>query len=132
MYCGSKAAIRLMSETLALEMKPLGVKVVIVITGNIRTRWFVNSPRLELPEGSYYSSIVDRIEIFARGEQGHPQMESKVYAEKVVGDVLGGAKETIWRGAQSTIVRIAMAVIPTWLLVRRDLTSDERHLTNGI
>ncbi|KAJ5439633.1 oxidoreductase [Penicillium daleae] len=112
-----QAAIRLMSETLALEMKPLGVKVVIVITGNIRTRWFVNSPRLELPEGSYYSSIVDRIEIFARGEQGHPQMESKVYAEKVVGDVHGGAKETIWRGAQSTIVRIAMAVIPTWLLV---------------
>jgi hypothetical protein len=45
-------------------------------------------------------------------------MEAKVYAEKVVGDVLGGAEGTIWRGAQSSIVRIAMAVIPTWLMVR--------------
>jgi NAD(P)-dependent dehydrogenase (short-subunit alcohol dehydrogenase family) len=70
MYCGSKAAIRLMSETLALEMKPLGVKVVIVITGNIRTRWFVNSPRLELPEGSFYTSIVDRIDDLREGRAG--------------------------------------------------------------
>ncbi|KAJ5390351.1 oxidoreductase [Penicillium cataractarum] len=116
MYCGSKAAIRLMSETLALEMKPLGVKVIIVITGNIRTRWFTNSPRFELPEGSYYASIIDQIGVFARGEQGHPEMEPKVYAEKVVGDVLGGAEGTIWRGAQSSTIRIAMSIIPTWLL----------------
>lgn len=107
-----------MSETLALEMKLLGVNVIIVITGNIRTRWFTNSPRFELPEGSYYSSIMDRIGVFARGEQGHPEMEPKVYAEKVVGDVLGGAEGTIWRGAQSSTIRIAMAIIPTWLLVR--------------
>lgn len=122
MYCGSKAAIRFMSETLALEMKPLGVKVIIVITGNIQTKWFTNSPSLGLPEGSYYSSIVDRIGVFARGEQGHPEMKPGVYAGKVVGDVLGGAEGTIWRGAQSSIVRVAMAVIPTWLMVRNRLT----------
>ncbi|KAJ5743577.1 oxidoreductase [Penicillium manginii] len=107
MYCGSKAATRLMSETLALEMKPLGVAVVIVITGNIRTRY---------QGGSYFSSIAERIGVYARGEQGHPQMEANLYATKVVGDVLGGAEGTIWRGAQSTIVKFALAMIPTWLM----------------
>ncbi|KAL3477738.1 hypothetical protein BJX99DRAFT_245960 [Aspergillus californicus] len=115
-YCGSKAAARLMSETLALEMKPLGVKVVIVITGNVRTQWFSNNPKFELPEDSYFSSIAERIGVYARGEQGHPQMEPGVYAKKVVGDVLGGAEGTIWRGAQSTIVKVAMAIVPTWLM----------------
>jgi short-subunit dehydrogenase len=123
MYCGSKAAIRIISETLALEMKPLGVKVIIVITGNIRTKWFSNSPRFELPEGSYYSSIGDRIGVFARGEQGHSEMEPEVYAEKVVGDVLDGAEGTIWRGAQSSIVRVAMAVVPSWLMVSTRLNN---------
>ncbi|OKO94966.1 NADPH-dependent 1-acyldihydroxyacetone phosphate reductase [Penicillium subrubescens] len=60
----------------------------------------------------------DRIGVFARGEQGHPEMEPEVYAEKVVGDVLGGTEGTIWRGAQSSIVRVAMGVIPSWLMVR--------------
>ncbi|KAJ5984624.1 oxidoreductase [Penicillium waksmanii] len=116
MYCGSKAATRLMSETLALEMKPLGVRVVIVITGNIRTQWFSNYPNFELPEESYFSSISERIGVFARGDQGHPQMEANIYARKVVGDVLGGTEGTIWRGAQSTIVKVALAIIPTWLM----------------
>jgi hypothetical protein len=62
--------------------------------------------------------MIDRIGVFARGEQGHPEMESEVYAEKVVGDVLGGTEGTIWRGAQSSIVRVAMGVIPSWLMVR--------------
>jgi short-subunit dehydrogenase len=123
MYCGSKAAIRIISETLALEMKPLGVKVIIVISGNIWTKWFSNSPRFELPEGSYYSSIGDRIGVFARGEQGHSEMEPEVYAEKVVGDVLDGAEGTIWRGAQSSIVRVAMAVVPSWLMVSTRLNN---------
>lgn len=40
------------------------------------------------------------------------------YAEKVVGDVLGGASGRVWRGAMATSVRWVVMLMPTWLLVR--------------
>ncbi|KAJ5594264.1 oxidoreductase [Penicillium hispanicum] len=116
LYCGSKAAVKVISEGMALEMKPLGVDVITVITGNVRSRWFSNYPEFQLPSDSYYTSIAPRIGVYARGEQGHPQMKTTLYAEKVVDDVLGGAQGKIWRGAQSTLVRVAMALIPDWLM----------------
>ncbi|KAJ5266890.1 oxidoreductase [Penicillium angulare] len=115
MYCGSKAAVRLMSEAMALEMKPLGVRVVTIITGNVRSVWFSNQPEFIFPPGSYYTAVKDKIGIYSRGEQGHPQTDPKVYAEKVVGDILGGAPGTIWRGAQSYTVRYALPWVPDWL-----------------
>ena len=38
-YCGSKAALHLMTETLRGEIRPFGVKVLYVTTGNIESNW---------------------------------------------------------------------------------------------
>ena len=117
MYCGSKGAMRFMSETMALEMKPLGVNVITLITGNVRTQWFSNQPEFLFPEGSYYASLKDKIGIYARGEQGHPQMGPVVYSGRVVADILGGAQGKVWRGAQSTLVQVVLPWLPGWLIV---------------
>lgn len=42
-YCGSKAALRIMSEALRIELKPLGVKVLYISTGFVASNWYVVS-----------------------------------------------------------------------------------------
>lgn len=108
-----------MSETMALEMRPLGVNVITLITGNVGTQWFSNQPDFLFPENSYYASLKEKIGIYARGEQGHPQMNPDVYASRVVADILGGAQGKIWRGAQSTLVKVVLPWLPEWIIVSR-------------
>lgn len=117
MYSASKGAVELLSETMTLEMKPLGVNVVTVMTGSIKTQWFINVPKLVLPEDSYYTSVEENVAAYARGDLGVPETEVDVYAGRVVRDVLGGAQGTIWRGAQSTIIRLLLPCLPGWLAV---------------
>jgi 1-acylglycerone phosphate reductase len=38
-----------MSESLAMEFRPLGVKLLYVTTGDISAAWFSNVPDFELP-----------------------------------------------------------------------------------
>lgn len=49
MYCASKAALHIYAATLRTEMKPFGVRVVLVNTGNVKTA--MSSQRLELRSG---------------------------------------------------------------------------------
>ncbi|PGH12464.1 hypothetical protein AJ79_04301 [Helicocarpus griseus UAMH5409] len=48
-YNSSKSAARMYSEFLRLEMAPLGVKVVTVMTGVVDTNMIVNCPDSNLP-----------------------------------------------------------------------------------
>ncbi|KAF2794534.1 NAD(P)-binding protein, partial [Melanomma pulvis-pyrius CBS 109.77] len=116
-YCASKAALRLVSETLRAELKPLGVRVLYVTTGNVRSNWFNNVPAFELPRASLYAPIVKEIAIRARGEMDVPWMEARVYADRVVGDVLAGREGRVFRGATASILGWGVAWLPGWLLV---------------
>jgi NAD(P)-dependent dehydrogenase (short-subunit alcohol dehydrogenase family) len=56
-YCASKSALDLFSETLRMELKPAGIRVSIVQPGDVRTN--INNNRLvaaksKLPESPYY------------------------------------------------------------------------------
>jgi 1-acylglycerone phosphate reductase len=51
-YNSSKAAVELYAKTLRLEMRPLGVRVVFVLTAAVRTG--MSSSRLELAEGAVF------------------------------------------------------------------------------
>jgi 1-acylglycerone phosphate reductase len=42
-YCGSKAALQMMTEGLRVETEPFGVRVLHVTTGNVKTNWYVPS-----------------------------------------------------------------------------------------
>ena len=116
-YAASKGALSLVSETLRLELAPLGVKVLTVETGAVRSRGQSNLPDLKLPPSSRYLSIEKTIAARARGEDGIDRMETRVYAAQVVSDVLNGSHGRIWRGGTALLVRWVLAFLPAFLLV---------------
>jgi NAD(P)-dependent dehydrogenase (short-subunit alcohol dehydrogenase family) len=42
-YCGSKAALQVMTDALRIEIQPFGVRVLYVTTGYVKTNWCVSS-----------------------------------------------------------------------------------------
>lgn len=116
MFASSKAALMRMSETLRLELEPLGVRVVTVMCGSVDTPMFTKpSGRLNLPEASSYRGVR---EAAYKERMDHRTKASNVdnLAEQVVKNVLGGTKGLLWLGAMSTIVRFATWAFPTWVL----------------
>lgn len=105
------------TEALRLELAPLGVAVVTVNTGLVKTNGLANGTNFKLPPNSMYKSIEKDIAGRARGEDGTPRMEPSVYAEKVVADIMGGARGQIWRGGYASIVRFALSKLPVLVTV---------------
>ena len=116
-YGASKSALEVLGETLRLEMVPFGVQVVTVVTGGVKTNLATNIPDLKLPSASRYLPAEERIVARAKGEGNQSWMESKEYADKVVGDLLRGVNGMIWRGKMASFVRYASTYMPTFLLV---------------
>lgn len=52
-YNASKAALHAYSDTLRIELAPLGIRVVACATGSVQTKVFDGQNKV-LPEGSYY------------------------------------------------------------------------------
>lgn len=115
----------MVSETLRLELAPLGVNVVIVETGGVRSRGHINCPEVKLPSSSRYLSIENTIAARARGEDGASRMETSAYATQVVSDVLKGTRGRIWRGGSALVVKWAFAWLPTFLLVSQPKKMEE-------
>ncbi|KAK3335236.1 hypothetical protein B0T19DRAFT_470537 [Cercophora scortea] len=119
MYCASKAALSHAAEGWRIELEPLGVSVVTVVTGMIETEFYNNhdSPDdAELPAESYYKQIEAAIAKKRRGELAEGTMKADVFAEKVVGDVVAGKTGKIWRGTLSSQIRFMMSFFPTsWI-----------------
>ena len=92
------------SDTLRMELVPFSVKVITVHTGAVKSNALADGPSFKLPSTSRYLSIEKEISARARGEDGVPRMETSVYADKVVGDVLAGANCSVWRGSVASLV----------------------------
>ena len=105
-YNASKAALHSYSDTLRVELAPLGVNVVTVVTGGVKS----NIARTErtLPEGSPYAPL----EANYRRRQTHSQevgMDTGEYARDVVGKILAGdgwiwKRRIIWAGGSAALV----------------------------
>jgi len=110
--------VEVLSETLRLELQPFNVKVVIVITGAVKTNIFNNSPGYHLPEGSLYSKAGKEIEKCATVNPASPVL-AEDYARSVVNDVLAGASGPLYHGSMATVVRFVMGYFPKFVLVSR-------------
>ncbi|TGO15386.1 hypothetical protein BTUL_0041g00720 [Botrytis tulipae] len=106
-YNASKAAVNIITDQLRLELEPLGVKAILVITGGVKTKFFDNQPSVKLPDNSPYAPARDLIESAAAGHVVlSTAMDVDVYANKVVKNALkknpqthqwaGGDAWTIW------------------------------------
>ncbi|KAL1892630.1 NADPH-dependent 1-acyl dihydroxyacetone phosphate reductase [Sporothrix stenoceras] len=102
-YNASKAAVNSLGHTLRIELAPLGVRVVTIVTGAVATHLFDNTDeRLHLPEGSIYTPLKERIEKkdFLDGITWTPARD---YAREVASDLLRTSpKPVLWRAAMST------------------------------
>ncbi|KAK9771840.1 hypothetical protein AB5N19_05538 [Seiridium cardinale] len=88
-YCGSKAANRLMSESMRLELEPLGIKCLHITTSFVATAWFSTAPEFKLPDDSDYEPIAQNIKHVAQGHV-YKMMAAAAYADRVVSDILAG------------------------------------------
>ncbi|KAI1284108.1 putative short-chain dehydrogenase/reductase [Xylaria sp. FL0933] len=118
LYTTAKAAIKQLSETMRIEMEPLGVRVVTAIIGGVQTNFFhnaLNEP-FQLPENSYYKPIEKLLEDERAGKHALQGENVEVTARNIVNDVLDGANGCIWRGAKSTEAKWLTWLLPTWAL----------------
>ena len=123
-FASSKAAEARMSEILRLELEPLGVRVVTGMCGSADTPMF-DKGLLRLPETSYYHGVQDAAHK-ERMDHRSKAMKVEVLADKLVKDILGGARGPVWQGAMASLVRFITWALPSWLVDR--LVNGERGL----
>ncbi|KAL8861964.1 MAG: hypothetical protein Q9178_001834 [Gyalolechia marmorata] len=123
-YNASKAALHSYSAALRIEVAPLGVHVITVITGGVKSR--ISRVKRCLEKDSIYKKIDGEYQ----KRQVHSQtvgMESKAYAEQVVGKVLNAEgwlwrTRTIWAGGSAETVRWLSWFLPDfagdWIISR--------------
>lgn len=117
-YQASKAAAEMLSETMRLELAPLGVRVLSLVTGAITSNVMANTPTARVPEGSYYTSAQDEISKLAEDRLGLKRTPADVFAKTVVDDVLGGSSGKVWRGAMAGTTKLMSHYAPSSMIVR--------------
>src|SRR5579871_2131101 len=119
LYNCSKAAVTTASDTLRLELQPLGVKVVTVMVGMVRSRFHDNLPPVVLPENSFYKPVENWILATTKVEEDMAKYQMPVdqFAKELVGDILAGKTGNIYKGGMSSTLRLMNWLMPAWILV---------------
>ncbi|VUC23253.1 unnamed protein product [Clonostachys rosea] len=110
-YGSSKVALNIYSRALRLELQPLGVRVMVLVTGTIRSNIVTHQQR-SLPPGSYYEPVDDVFKWKIWYSQETETMPAEVYAKRVVsetlkgegwlGGLIGGTPYELWYGGLAT------------------------------
>lgn len=118
-YNASKAAATSFTENLRLELAPLGVRVINLVTGAVRSTFFDNAPRAVLPPGSLYVLAKETIERMMTGAHiAANGTDPARWAERVVKDLdQENPPHWIFRGRHASEVRIA-SLLPVGFLDR--------------
>jgi 1-acylglycerone phosphate reductase len=112
MYASSKAALLAMGNIMRVELAPLGIRVVTIMSGGVDTAGIRASSRQgqALPEGSFYKPLATSIETNAQGRSMRAT-DPRDYAQQVVSDILqANPPPLLWRGSFAFI-----GWITTWL-----------------
>ncbi|KAH7391623.1 hypothetical protein BKA64DRAFT_110150 [Cadophora sp. MPI-SDFR-AT-0126] len=111
-YNASKAAVATYSDTLRIELAPLGVKVVTVFMGEVKTGMMA-ADHISFGEDSVYVDVEERVRERSR-QHAQKSMSAEEFARQVVGGVLAkpaiGKGEYLWKGTNAFIVWLLNAV----------------------
>lgn len=106
-YNASKAAVNLLTDQMRIEFAPLGVKVVLIVAGAIRTNFLNNLPSApHLPADTVYAAARTEIEAVMSGqglEEG--AMDGHAAVQAIVGNVLKSSpKKRYWIGGGASLI----------------------------
>ncbi|KAI1824886.1 short chain dehydrogenase [Xylaria intraflava] len=120
-YNASKAALHRWGDTLRVEMKPFGVSVINVISGEVSTNILKRDHGRTLPEDSFYRPLEKE---FSNHVSRTPNTTPPhVYARSVVAEVMKkNPSAWFWTGAISSFVRYVDMFLPRtfwdWMFIR--------------
>jgi NAD(P)-dependent dehydrogenase (short-subunit alcohol dehydrogenase family) len=107
-YSASKAAIASFTAVMRLELQPLGVRVVDLKTGSVKSNFFAGTVArydAKLPPDSIYGAIRDKVESFMRGDMGVESMDADKWARAVVKDLSkSNPPAQVWRGGSANVM----------------------------
>lgn len=114
-YNGSKAAVAQYSDTLRLELAPLGIKVVTLYMGEVSTGLML-ADNVSFSPGSLYSEFEARLKD-ANNKHARGTMKPEEFARKVVSQVIvkktgRGVDEHLWQGTNAWLVWFLNAIGP--------------------
>jgi NAD(P)-dependent dehydrogenase (short-subunit alcohol dehydrogenase family) len=89
-YCAAKHALEAVSESLAAEVRPFGIRVLIVEPGAFRTRLF-GPAFVSLPAMPEYEATVGSTRAYAAGSDGLQPGDPVKAAQAIIDAVLAGA-----------------------------------------
>ena len=126
-YCATKGALASYSRTLRQELRPFGVRVMVVMAGTIKS---TQSAKKDLPEDSLYKPIED-VFLWRQGfSQQHAKISAEEFAGRLVGNVLAaetpgwlpflrnwvGRSDWYWDGGLALPAWIGTSFFGEWLV----------------
>jgi short-subunit dehydrogenase len=118
-YCASKAAVNAMSDSLRMELAPLGIEVVTVQPGGIQSAFGDNAAnQVSLNPGSPFEAV--REGVLARANESQSQaMPADTFAATLVSQVMApGCPPVIRLGEKSRLMPLLKVALPTRVLDR--------------
>ncbi|KAL2802552.1 hypothetical protein BJX63DRAFT_425991 [Aspergillus granulosus] len=113
-YNAAKAALHHWGNTLRVELQPLGVNVVNIISGEIGTNILKRDRGRKLPEDSFYHSLAEDFETHVGRTPKTTRPHD--YARAVVAEVTKpNPRIWFWTGATSSLVWFGDMFLPRWI-----------------
>ena len=123
-YCSTKAALHSITEVLQMECRPLGVSVVLLAPGSVKSNISDNHAKIfDLPPTSLYRSFSEQITRRMYTSHGPKSMPTSEFAKKAVTGILnksGPPRYMVLGGytLQAKIVQWLPRGLALWLLWR--------------
>ncbi|KAM3465145.1 hypothetical protein NHJ6243_001944 [Beauveria neobassiana] len=120
-YSSTKAALDGYSRTLRLELKPFNVRVMVAMTGTVKSNITSHFVR-ELPSSSLYQPVKDMYDERIHFSQKNSPMAADVYAKKLVaaalkgegwfGGLFGRTPDWFWAGGLANVAWFGQTFFP--------------------
>ncbi|KAK1975130.1 short chain dehydrogenase [Colletotrichum cereale] len=123
-YTATKGALNSYSRTLRQELRPFGVRVMVSMTGTVKSQ--IAKLKRELPPNSLYARAKDIYSKRLTFSQNNATVSAEDFAQQLVAEALkgegwlggwlGGARNWFWAGGMAGSVWLARLLFGEWLL----------------